>query len=119
MALVARPGPAGEPARFGDHLADRGRGKETVQLGHPAVAELILAGLDQGAVAPAGWLVNGIAPQVNDVLVVRRRAGGSHPLSIAAARPMAPNRPVSAYGRISVTAAACSACLARSQSPVQ
>jgi hypothetical protein len=84
VALVARPGPAGQPVRLRGHLADRTRGEEAGQLGHPAVTELVLAVSDQVAAALAGRLVDRISAQVDDVRILLRLAGGGHVPIIAA-----------------------------------
>ena len=65
-----------EPVRRRDHLADRARGEEAGELGHPVVTELVLAVQDQVAAALAGRLVDRVAPQVDDSRVpgrLRRR----------------------------------------------
>ena len=69
----------GDQARLDEHLADRRRGEEAGQLGDPVLAELVLAGPDQGPVLLAGRLADRVAPQVDNALVPRRlRSRGGH-----------------------------------------
>jgi hypothetical protein len=88
VALVARPGPAGQPVRLRDHLADRSRGEEAGHLGDPAVMELVPAVADQVAKGLAVRLVDRVSQQVDNVPVLLRLAGSSHVPSISADSPL-------------------------------